>query len=62
MTTTLHFGWPQIVYLTLNVIALLYQISVHGKPKTGLNDASAGFVSVLIMLTLLWCGGFFTQG
>lgn len=56
---TLH--WPQITYLNLLLIGLGITISKHGQPETGKHNAFSKLISVAIILTLLYFGGFFNQ-
>lgn len=51
--------WPQIVWLSIAVIALLIASNEHGKPKTGEHNFFAAAIGIGISAWLLWCGGFF---
>lgn len=49
----------QIVYLVLIFMSLLLNANQHGKPKTGNHNFWIHFISTIIVLALLYWGGFF---
>jgi hypothetical protein len=50
--------WTQLTYLALTCAALGVSIAKYGETKVSKYDWS-DFVSVGLILTLLYCGGFF---
>ena len=50
---------PQIIYLSILFIGLLLAANLHGKPKEGEYNFWTTFLSYIIILTLLFYGGFF---
>ena len=50
---------PQIIYLILTGIGMLRAANRHGKPKTGNENLWADIVATIIVLFLLFWGGFF---
>lgn len=55
----MHIGWPQGIYLALTLIGFGSAIAEHGKPKSGEHDAVVPTIASLIILTILYWGGFF---
>jgi len=55
----MYLGTPQIIYLIILTLGLGIQIANHGKPRSNEN-AVAGLISSIIVLGLLYWGGFFT--
>ena len=56
---TLH--WPQITYLILVFLGTGISIERHGRPKTGHENCGLTILSVVIVMFLLYQGGFFSQ-
>jgi hypothetical protein len=52
-------GWPQVIYILLGLIGIARAFAHHGKPKTGTESAPATVVAWLLVLALLYWGGFF---
>jgi len=53
---------PQVFILALYLISLGISIERHGKPKKGNESAWTSLIATIIMLALLYWGGFFTGG
>ena len=49
----------QIIYLTLVFITLLLNAYLHGKEKIGKHNFFAVLITYMILLLLLYWGGFF---
>jgi hypothetical protein len=58
--TPIVIGWPEGIYLALNLIGVGYIISKHGRPKTGVYHATDICVWLFLTLPLLYWGGFFS--
>lgn len=52
---------PQIIYLVLMGIGFLFNVILDGKEKTGKHSLGAWFIDTIIVLGLLYWGGFFTK-
>ncbi len=50
---------PQIIYLSIAFIGLLYVANQHGKPKIGTYNIFTQLVGVALSMALLYFGGFF---
>jgi LPXTG-motif cell wall-anchored protein len=57
----MYLGIPQILYLGLTLVGLGLIIEKHGKPKTGNENAWVSVITVILVLGLLFWGGFFTK-
>jgi hypothetical protein len=55
----MHIGWPQGIYLALVFLSLGIGIANHGRPRPPYNGG-LHVVGVLIVLPLLYWGGFFS--
>jgi hypothetical protein len=53
--------WPQITVLVMTVLSLGIMLEKNGKPKIGNENFVISLVSSMIVLWLLWEGGFFSQ-
>ncbi|QXF03598.1 MULTISPECIES: hypothetical protein [Xanthomonas] len=52
-------GAAQLIYLSLVMLELGLEIAKHGEPKTGRHNAGSTIVATILILALLWWGGFF---
>uniref|UniRef100_UPI003F8101A9 hypothetical protein n=1 Tax=Xanthomonas sp. 0924 TaxID=2835534 RepID=UPI003F8101A9 len=52
-------GAAQLIYLALTMLGLGMGIAQHGEPKTGRHNAVSTIVATVLILALLWWGGFF---
>ena len=52
-------GLPQIILIGLFAMSLGTSMADHGKPKTGKESFGSSLVAVILMLGLLYWGGFF---
>lgn len=50
---------PQIIYFIMLGIAICATIRDHGKPKTGIHDATPILIGIVIQFLIMWWGGFF---
>lgn len=50
---------PQIIYLSIAFIGLLYSAHKHGTPKDGKNNFWIQLFATIIGLVILYFGGFF---
>lgn len=50
---------PQITYIVLMAIALLFDANLHGKQKTGKHNFWIGVMSIAINFGIMYWGGFF---
>ena len=50
--------WPQLIYILLTLIGLVFVSMEHGKPYT--RDANASLIATIIIYGLLYWGGFFS--
>lgn len=55
---TIHFGWPQLIYVVLLVLGLVVATLDHGKPRKP-SHVGTHVLAVIIMTALIWWGGFF---
>lgn len=57
---TFHFGWPQIIWICLTLMALGVHAALHGRTKRveKYNFFSA-FIGAIIVGAFLYWGGFF---
>lgn len=53
-------GWPEWIYVGINILGLLISVSEHGKPQSGTKNAVPSVIALLIVLPLLYWGGFFS--
>lgn len=53
-------GWPQYTYLALTFVGLGAAMARHGKPKTGTHDLGSDVFATLLVIGLLYAGGFFS--
>jgi len=51
-------AWPQLIYIALVALSLGMNFAQHGQPRKP-TDGWAALLSVLIIVPLLWWGGFF---
>jgi len=55
-----NVGWPQAIYLALTLLGLGVEISRHGEPKKpGRYNAVSTLIATVVVLSLLYWGGFF---
>lgn len=52
-------GWPEGIYLALLLLGFGYAIAKHGEPRDNY-DAVMYLVRVIVIVSLLWWGGFFS--
>ena len=50
---------PQIIYLSILFLALLYTAHMHGEIKEGKHNIFSSLISAAMVLSLLYWGGFF---
>lgn len=55
-----NWHWPQWAYFLLLSVGLLLTARDHGKPKTGKNNFWAAMISIVLVNTFLFFGGFWT--
>ena len=56
----MNVGWPQAIYLALTLLGLGVEISRHGEPKKpGRYNAVSTLIATVVVLSLLYWGGFF---
>ncbi len=55
---TVHLHWPQIVYVVITFLGLVFSIRDHGKPRDA-NNAWHTVIALTISYGLLIMGGFF---
>lgn len=55
----MNIGWPEGIYLTLIALKVILITTHDGEPKKGNHNGSATIVDAVIVLALLWWGGFF---
>lgn len=55
----MNFGIPQIIYLMLTVAGFVVVLMKNGQPKEGNYDILTSTASQIVILALLWWGGFF---
>lgn len=51
---------PQILYLFIHVLGLLLALYSYGTPETGRHHFATYITGVILSVSLLWWGGFFT--
>ena len=51
-------GWPELIYLVLICLGLGVSIAQHGQMVE--RDATSAIIGVVIVLSLLYWGGFFS--
>lgn len=56
----MHFGWPQIVFVGFLVMADGVALAMDGKPKEGAYSFKHSAAQSILMLLLVWEGGFFS--
>jgi LPXTG-motif cell wall-anchored protein len=56
----LDIGFPQMIYIILWGMSMGMAIVRHGQPETGKHNAIVSGIAGIIMLALLYWGGFFT--
>lgn len=52
---------PQLIYLAMVFMALGLALAKHGEPRTGKINFFSSLFSGIMMLALLYWGGFFTK-
>lgn len=52
-------GWPQAVYLALACIGFGFECARHGQQKTAKHNAWGAIIALLVVLFVLYSGGFF---
>jgi LPXTG-motif cell wall-anchored protein len=57
----MHFGAPQIILCVLYCLSLGVNLAKHGQPKTGKESFWTGLIAIIIVVTLLIWGGFFSK-
>lgn len=55
-----YIGVPQLLFLALIVSGLTIDATKHGKPYTKTENVWVSLLAALILLGLLYWGGFFT--
>ena len=55
-----HFGWPQWVVIGLTAWGVLRDAYLDGKPRTGKHELPISVLGAVLMIWLLWMGGFFS--
>jgi len=56
----MSLGLPQLIYLSLVLVALGTEIARHGEPKKpGKHNAVASLIASALLVGLLYWGGFF---
>ena len=50
---------PQIILVAWYVLTLGYTLAMDGKPKEGNHSFGQTFITVALVMVLLWWGGFF---
>lgn len=52
-------GWPEGIFLFLVVLGIVLHLALDGKPRTGTYSFGANLISSILLLALLYWGGFF---
>lgn len=55
-------GWPQAVLLALIVLHVGINLALRGQPRTGTHSFGYAVTRSVLVVALLWCGGFFNGG
>lgn len=55
-----NWHWPQWAFFLLLSVSLLLHARDHGKPKTGKDNFWVAIVSIALLNSLLFFGGFWT--
>lgn len=55
----MHIGWPQGIYLALIFMGIEIAVSKYGKQKLGTYGIWEILIGPVMVLSLLWWGGFF---
>lgn len=53
-------GWPEGILLGILVSEFGFQVAKHGEPRTTAHDANYYLFTVLVLVGLLYWGGFFS--
>lgn len=54
-----HLGWPQVIYVTLLILADGYALAKNGEQRTGTYSFGWSVLGSAIAISLLYWGGFF---
>lgn len=52
-------GIPQVIVIAIYIATLFIYADKDGKRKDGVYKFNSAFISTVIMIALLWWGGFF---
>lgn len=55
----MNIGWPEGIYLVILLIGFGWKVAKHGEPQDDHNWWASSIASVIV-LSLLWWGGFFS--
>ena len=58
----MYLGLPQISYLALVLLGAGIALAKHGEPRRDKYNFWTSMLSEAIVITILYCGGFFTRG
>jgi hypothetical protein len=51
-------GWPQITFIVLYALNIVFAAALHGQPKSGNWNVLSVVISSAISITILYFGGF----
>jgi hypothetical protein len=57
---TLNIGFPEAIYLALTFLGLGLILAKDGQPKEGTYSFPITLCSIILVIVLLWWGGFFS--
>ena len=55
----MNIGWPEGILLAIIAFNLLVKVLVDGEPRTGKHSLAGGMLDAMILVALLYWGGFF---
>jgi hypothetical protein len=57
----LHIGWPQGILIGWLLVSLIVIACLHGQRRDGHHNFALSFMLSLILVAILWWGGFFSH-
>ncbi|MHC1658228.1 hypothetical protein ACODUN_14400 [Stenotrophomonas riyadhensis] len=55
-------GWPHAALLALIVLHVGINLALRGEPRKGTHSFGYALIRAVLVVALLWCGGFFDGG
>jgi len=55
-------GWPHAILLALIVLHVGINLALHGQPRKGAHSFPYALARAVVIVALLWCGGYFDGG